>query len=643
MTPDISPPNRPPGSSEPLDPGKQAAGTGVGPGTALALLAAVLVTAPACLLAVYLAPQSLRPEVAWGSGAAAVALWAAVATAAYHLLTARRLRQTVADHQAAAVAAEADALQFAEVTVPALVERLRDGASADTALASVSTGDDAARKRVLSTLATEVHRSETMRAAAMSACANAAGRVQALTTSMAADLREMEHKHSDEDVLGDLLHLDHRTAQAGRLADCIAVLTGARSGRRWAKPIVMESILRGAMGRISGYQRIRLHSTSTAAVAGHAAEGVMHALAELMDNAANFSPPTAEVHVYVEEVSAGVVIMVEDGGLVMGEVALRRAEEAVSPVNWELAARSGTRLGLPVVGRLAKKHGLSVSFRPSAHGGTGVLLMIPQELITRAGGREAGTRPRARAGSGTSGTSGTSSASGTDTGALSTRTPSDAPPRTEPAEPEPADTAPATRTVIPATPDAAYASVPPEDDAAPPLDTDTMPVRVTAALRAAANAQNIRDARKAADAEIDAHADEAVEIPVGNRTAGEPPPEHGNAADSTEDHGTVQYGESGLPKRPRGRTLAAARRPTDPAAATASSEARETRGREAREARETRSSRTPEESGSRFGAFRRAVREGAQPADDGSAAAGTPRTSPAPPAHSSSRPEDEAE
>ncbi|MCZ0982435.1 hypothetical protein O1L60_35725 [Streptomyces diastatochromogenes] len=128
--------------------------------------------------------------------------------------------------------------------------------------------------------------------------------MQALATSMLADLREMEHRHADEDVLTDLLHLDHRTAQAGRLADSVAVLTGARSGRRWARPIVMESILRGAMGRIGGYQRVRLHSSSDAAVAGHAAEGVMHALAELMDNAANFSPPTAEVHVYVEEVPA---------------------------------------------------------------------------------------------------------------------------------------------------------------------------------------------------------------------------------------------------------------------------------------------------------------------------------------------------
>ncbi|MFE2163711.1 ATP-binding protein [Streptomyces sp. NPDC059447] len=232
-------------------------------------------------------------------------------------------------------------------------------------------------------LEADLRRAESGRAAALAAAANAAGRMQALATSMLADLRDMEHRHADEDVLADLLHLDHRTAQAGRLADSVAVLSGARSGRRWARPIVMESVLRGAMGRIGGYQRVRLHSTSEAAVAGHAAEGVMHALAELMDNAANFSPPTAEVHVYVEEVPAGVIITVEDSGLVMSDVQLRRAEAAVGADPQDLAGLSGTRLGLAVVGRLARKYGLTVSFRPSARGGTGALMLIPQDLISR--------------------------------------------------------------------------------------------------------------------------------------------------------------------------------------------------------------------------------------------------------------------
>ncbi|GAA3028990.1 hypothetical protein GCM10020229_45550 [Kitasatospora albolonga] len=263
--------------------------------------------------------------------------------------------------------------------LPGVLRRLRSGSSVETVLAGHAGIPHAA---LLRTVATEVGRGERQRAAALAVCATAAGRVQALATSMHAELREMQHRHG-EDVLGDLLTLDHSTAQAGRMADSIAVLTGARTGRRWTRPIGVESILRGALGRIGGYQRVRLHSASTAAVAGFAAEGVMHALAEILDNAANFSAPPAEVHVYVEEVHSGLVITVEDGGLGLGESWLRRAEQAVSAEPLDLAAlSSGTRLGLAVVGVLARKHGLQVSFRPSARGGTGVVVLIPEQLIT---------------------------------------------------------------------------------------------------------------------------------------------------------------------------------------------------------------------------------------------------------------------
>ncbi|MEU0530802.1 sensor histidine kinase [Amycolatopsis tolypomycina] len=316
-----------------------------------------------------------RTFVAWYGGIAAAVVCAAVTVAAHWAQAARRDRGRLA-------ALDAEVTRLADDTLPAVVRRVRDGASVDTALAEVPGSADGAHRRLLDTIAQEIARSERMRAATMAACANAAGRVQALATSMLADLREMEGRY-DENVLGDLLELDHRTAQAGRLADSIAVLTGARSGRRWTKPIVMESILRGAMGRISAYQRVRTHSTSTVAVAGYAAEGVMHALAELMDNATSFSPPSEDVHVYVEEVHAGVVVTIEDSGLVMGPAALERAVRAVSAEPLDLTTLSGTRLGLAVVGCLARKHGLTVHFRPSARGGTGVVVMIPRLLITQ--------------------------------------------------------------------------------------------------------------------------------------------------------------------------------------------------------------------------------------------------------------------
>ncbi|WP_051831384.1 sensor histidine kinase [Streptomyces violens] len=347
-----------------------------------AFLVALVVTGGAVLWAVLAGPAALRTWLAWGCGTVAVVLSVLLAVTVYAVRTSARHRARIADMETAAD-------RLADETLPAVVARLRDGASVDTALGHTLMPADEAHRRIVETLATEVGRGERMRAAAMSACASAAGRVQALATSMLADLREMEHRHGEE-VLGDLLKLDHTTAQAGRLADSIAVLTGARSGRRWNKPIAMESILRGAMGRISAYRRVRLHSSSTSAVAGHAAEGVMHALAEIMDNATSFSPPTSPVHVYVEEAQAGIVVSVEDSGLVMTETALRSAEAAVSAKTLDLMSLSGTRLGLAVVGCLAGKHGLTVSFRPSARGGTSVVVLIPQQLVTQAPPKPAG-------------------------------------------------------------------------------------------------------------------------------------------------------------------------------------------------------------------------------------------------------------
>ncbi|MCT6778257.1 ATP-binding protein [Streptomyces sp. CS7] len=496
--------------------------------TALALLISAAATGTLTLWAVAAAPDTVRTPLAWGAGAAAVLLSVCVAVTVHTLGTARTLRtlraadaQRFTSETSRLVSASAvEAQRFTAETA-----RIKGAASAETArlvaearaenerIVAAAAAEQSRLQVSVDRLAARATRAETERSAAVAACANAAGRMQALSTSMLADLREMEHRHTDESVLGDLLHLDHRTAQAGRLADSIAVLTGARSGRRWAKPIVMESILRGAMGRIGSYQRVRLHSTSDVAIAGHAAEGVMHALAELLDNAANFSPPTAEVHVYVEEVPAGIVITVEDSGLVMSEVQLRRAERAVSADHQDLTNLSGTRLGLAVVGRLARKHGLTVSFRPSARGGTGALMMLPQELISRA----VAPAPAAPA-----------TAAPAAPAAASAPTP-------PAAAPAPADSAPAA--ALPAEPEPAHASAAGAD----PAD----------ALDAARTPR--------------ARTEDDASTPLTPAAEADSPD---SSADSvSESTGSVpEFGESGLPKRRRGRTLAAAEARTGNAA-----------------------------------------------------------------------------
>ncbi|WP_237755113.1 sensor histidine kinase [Nocardia nova] len=330
------------------------------PAALLPALICVLAGAAACAAVLRLVPGTERVLLTVATGAAALTL--AVSTG----LAAHLRDQLIRCH---------DATEQAE---RAAADRIAAG---DARLAAAHDAVAAASR--------DATGSEGRRVAAMAAFAGAAGRMQAMTTSMLAELREMEHRHGDPSVLADLLTLDHRTAQAGRLADSVAVLSGARSGRRWAKPIAMESILRGAMGRVAGYRRVRLRAIAEIAIAGHAAEGVMHTLAELIDNACNFSPPTTEVHVYAAEVPAGVVVTIEDSGLVMSDSALRRAEQAVSggPVGRgpeaDLSSLTGTRLGLAVVGNLARKHSLTVSYRPSAIGGTAVVVVVPRDLTTR--------------------------------------------------------------------------------------------------------------------------------------------------------------------------------------------------------------------------------------------------------------------
>jgi signal transduction histidine kinase len=280
------------------------------------------------------------------------------------------------------VTLETEAAKLAKETVPEAITRMRQGEEADTALAEAGRSSSQPLNALLDIVMTEIAAAERRGASTMAACANAAARIQAQTTRMLSELREMEQRYGDDKVFADLMDLDHRVSQMGRLADSVALLAGGRSGRRWTKPIPMESILRGAMGRIDAYQRIQTHLTTGAAVVGYAAEGVMHALAELMDNATAFSAHGSEVHVYVEEEDIGIVVTIDDSGLGMRRRERARAEGLVSN-SLDLSTLPGTRLGLAVVGRVAARYGLSVSFRPSSRGGTGVVLMIPSALITQ--------------------------------------------------------------------------------------------------------------------------------------------------------------------------------------------------------------------------------------------------------------------
>ncbi|MER6297968.1 ATP-binding protein [Kitasatospora sp. NPDC001539] len=217
---------------------------------------------------------------------------------------------------------------------------------------------------------------------------NLARRVQAIIHRQAKDLREMEDRHgNDPAVFDDLLRLDHGNALVGRLADSIAVLSGARPGRQWTRPIALYSVLRGGMSRILEYQRVDLHPVTQISVTGPAVEPLIHAVAELLDNATRYSPPHTHVHLSASEVQSGIAIEVEDGGLGLTDEARARAErsmrEAMVSKDFDDLTES-PRLGFAILGRLCQAYGFQVSLRRSAYGGVRAVLVVPQELLTTA-------------------------------------------------------------------------------------------------------------------------------------------------------------------------------------------------------------------------------------------------------------------
>lgn len=242
------------------------------------------------------------------------------------------------------------------------------------------------QRKLLDQVVALIDREETMRDGSQRAFVSIARRVQAIVHQQANELREMEEDHGrNPEVFDDLLRIDHGTALIGRLADSISVLGGGRPGRQWPEPVALYSVLRGAMSRILEYRRIDLSSIAKVNVDGISVEPVIHAAAELLDNATRYSPPHTKVHVTATEVQTGIAIEIEDAGISLSEESRKRTEDMIA------RAQSGfdlndlgeaPRLGLAVVGRLCESYNMQISLRQSAYGGVRAVLVVPSDMLT---------------------------------------------------------------------------------------------------------------------------------------------------------------------------------------------------------------------------------------------------------------------
>ncbi|MGW1023386.1 ATP-binding protein [Streptomyces sp. NPDC002577] len=361
------------------------------------LLPAILMAA-ATGAAVAAVPEPARMAVGWCGGIGALLVLGVALEAVRRGRTVKRLHQQYTDRLAylerRVALYDAQTEHLGEQLVPDTFYRMRQGESPAEAMRVVIDQDPdyrdlpQAQRKLLRAVLEILDRGEAMRDVTANAFVHIARRVQAIVYQQSVELREMEEDHGrTPEVFDDLLRLDHGTALIGRLADSVAVLGGSRPGRQWPKPVPLYSVLRGSMSRILEYHRISLDSIAKVAVNGVSVEPVIHACAELLDNATRYSPPQTRVHVTAVEVQTGVAIEIEDGGVSLSEEARKRAETMLAEAQegTDLNSLNETpRLGLAVVGRISAMYNMQISLRQSAYGGVRAVLIVPRDMLTTA-------------------------------------------------------------------------------------------------------------------------------------------------------------------------------------------------------------------------------------------------------------------
>ncbi|WP_156926112.1 sensor histidine kinase [Glycomyces arizonensis] len=168
----------------------------------------------------------------------------------------------------------------------------------------------------------------------------------------------------------------HLLSRMRRNEENLLLLAGGDPQRRYNHPVGIETIIRDAVSEIEGAGRVIVENQVSARLETTPAGDVVRILAELLDNAASYSPPTQQVRVTSRRSGSEIVISIADDGIGLNPEqmsAINRRLAEPTQLNSELTAT----MGLLVVGRLAAEHAVSVQLHSTMGKGTLALVRIP--------------------------------------------------------------------------------------------------------------------------------------------------------------------------------------------------------------------------------------------------------------------------
>jgi hypothetical protein len=211
-----------------------------------------------------------------------------------------------------------------------------------------------------------------------------ASTLQTLAVRQQTELDSIQQKYGGHPVLSDLLNLSHAVTQTLRRLQTISVACGGSLGRRRNAASVYD-VVRNAQSQIRQYDRVKIMEQSAFAMRAVAIPAVSLAIAELLHNATDYSPPHTDVTVQFMNVHNGLCIMIDDAGVGMVEEEKQRASALLGGSFTPTIPQLGNppRIGFAVVGLLAAQFGFQVDIMGrSAFGGVRAVVLLPSALLT---------------------------------------------------------------------------------------------------------------------------------------------------------------------------------------------------------------------------------------------------------------------
>ncbi len=209
---------------------------------------------------------------------------------------------------------------------------------------------------------------------------NVARRNHVLLSRQLSFIDQLERTEENPDTLDDLFKLDHLATRMRRNAESLIVLAGIDSGRRVRQAMPLSDVVRTAISEIEKYERVDMALRADPPVVGHVALTTAHLLAELLENATQFSNPDTRVFVVTSYSRRGVRVKITDAGLGMTYDEITDANQRIAnPPVTDVVGSS--RLGFFVVGRLARKLDARVTLRAARDRGTVVVIDLPAALF----------------------------------------------------------------------------------------------------------------------------------------------------------------------------------------------------------------------------------------------------------------------